>query len=105
IEMKKGSTAFGRPLFHFNSGLALDELRTAGASLGVVGEFDNSGTTLDQAFPVTPSWTNARPRVWSFAKRRIRRGPRRTISPARHLPAIILSAIAGISSSHRVSAN
>jgi len=33
----------------------------------VVGEFDNSGTAFNQALPVTPSWTNSRPRIWSRA--------------------------------------
>jgi len=33
----------------------------------VVGRFDNSGTAFFQAQPVTPSWTNSRPRIWSRA--------------------------------------
>ncbi len=30
-------------------------------------EFETSGTTSGHALPITPSWTDSRPRIWSRA--------------------------------------
>ena len=57
--MKKGSSRLRFDPFFISIRAGRSGIRTAEASLGVVGEFDNSGTEIQKASLVTPSWTNS----------------------------------------------